>query len=151
MAFSNELPRADDGQDEIGAATSSPKSPGKRKYESSEDESLKQNGINTGSPLRRGSSQKDTRSPTSLPHRSLTPPTTEDVIIGIDPFQTQENEADSKGQEMMEKSSLRMSMLAGRNEASKPINDSMDLDQVLQDADVREESAAVKRVGFVER
>ncbi|RDW89601.1 hypothetical protein BP6252_01633 [Coleophoma cylindrospora] len=151
LAFSNEFRNTNNGESETDATTSSPKSPGKRKYESSEDEALKQNGINTGSPLRRGNSREDPRSTTSLPHRSLTPPTTEDVIIGVDPFQNEENEANIKCQEMKEKSNLRMSMLAGRSEASKSINDSMDLDQVLEDADVREESAAVKKVGFVEQ
>jgi len=59
------------------------------------------------------------------------------------------------GQEMEMQERSGIPMLATRSIGGSSVMgtstiDSMDLDQVLQDENVREESAAVKRVGFVE-
>lgn len=74
----------------------------------------------------------------------------EDLIVGIDPsLLTKSHDNDTK-QEMQERNDI--PMLAGRSLTKEKAStiDSMDLDQVVEDADVKEESAAVKRVGFVE-
>lgn len=69
-----------------------------------------------------------------------------DIIIGIDPKDIESNEQ-SAGQEMQERSSMRM--MAGMSQEKSTI-DSMDLDEVIEDERPAGESAAVKHVGFSE-
>ncbi|KUJ11698.1 uncharacterized protein LY89DRAFT_786579 [Mollisia scopiformis] len=82
---------------------------------------------------------------------SFAPNGKQEVIMGIDPsLLTKDHNDHEAGQEMQERSS--MPMLSGRpltKEKASTI-DSMDLDQVVEDMNVKEESAAVKHVGFVE-
>jgi hypothetical protein len=70
------------------------------------------------------------------------------MIIGVDP---NTNENPSPGQEMQERSSMRMlSARAGNgSENTKPI-DIMDLDQIMEDENVAMESGAVRHVGFMD-
>ncbi|KAL3425736.1 ubiquitin interaction motif protein [Phlyctema vagabunda] len=147
LAFSEEFPELEDPPAQSDSPLVDPKSPSKRKYQSSEEESL--NSTKGISSLRRGSSTKSSDGATTLADRSVTPkPDEEGVIVGIDPFQVV-NES-GKGQEMKERGGMRMSMMAGATGGREVENHSMDIDQVLEDADSREESAAVKKVGFVE-
>lgn len=71
-----------------------------------------------------------------------------EMIIGVDP-NTYENP--SPGQEMQERSGIRMlSARAGNgSENPKPI-DIMDLDQIMEDENVAMESGAVRHVGFID-
>jgi hypothetical protein len=69
------------------------------------------------------------------------------VILGIDPFVDGGSEVAPRGQEMQERKS--MPMLSSRPKRSvegRDPADSMDLDHIVQDHHVAEESGAVKRV-----
>lgn len=71
-----------------------------------------------------------------------------EMIIGIDPSLQEYFPA---GQEMQERSSMRM-LSAGSKDGttnSKPI-DSMDLDQIMEDDNIAQESSAVRHVGFMD-
>ncbi|KIM94930.1 hypothetical protein OIDMADRAFT_184043 [Oidiodendron maius Zn] len=72
-----------------------------------------------------------------------------EVIVGIDPFVDGGSEGSSRGQEMQERKSMRMlpSRARGGAEARNPI-DNMDLDRVVEDSHVAEESGAVKNIGL---
>lgn len=73
-----------------------------------------------------------------------------EVIVGIDPSLLMKNDQYS-GQEMQERTGI--PMLSGRpmSKEKDATIDSMDLDHVVEDADVVGESAAVKRVGFADQ
>jgi hypothetical protein len=70
-----------------------------------------------------------------------------EIIHGIDPSMLSNVDTPFSGQEMQERSS--MPMLSGRagGELVTTI-DSMDLDQVMEDENITEESAAVKNIGL---
>jgi hypothetical protein len=71
-----------------------------------------------------------------------------EMIMGVDPsFQ----EPNLSGQEMQERSSMRMLSARAQDGAgnAKPI-DIMDLDQVMEDDNIAQESGAVRRVGFLD-
>jgi hypothetical protein len=84
---------------------------------------------------------------TLSPHGS--PKARNEVIVGIDPsLLTKDPEAEMK--EMQERSSIPMLTSRPLTKEKASTIDSMDLDQVVEDATVMEESSAVKHVGFVE-
>lgn len=70
-----------------------------------------------------------------------------EIIHGIDPSMLSNVDASFSGQEMQERSGI--PMLSGRagGELVTTI-DSMDLDQVMEDENMTEESAAVKNIGL---
>lgn len=71
-----------------------------------------------------------------------------EVILGIDPFQDGPSEDTPRGQEMQERKSMRMlSSRPKRNAEEGDSADSMDLDHIVQDHHVAEESGAVKSIG----
>jgi hypothetical protein len=72
-----------------------------------------------------------------------------EVIIGIDPFVDGGSEGSSRGQEMQERKSMRMLPNRARDGAGvrNPM-DNMDLDRVVEDSHVAEESGAVKSIGL---
>ncbi|TVY84170.1 hypothetical protein LSUE1_G000958 [Lachnellula suecica] len=93
--------------------------------------------FNTGSnqiPMQDTPSQPGDNSVTSEQH---------EVIVGIDPKEIMDN-----GQEMQERSSMRMLAGATKENEKPGTVDSMDLDEVVEDANSAGESAAVKHVGF---
>lgn len=71
-----------------------------------------------------------------------------EMIMGIDPNL---HENSSPGQEMQERSSMRMLSSRARDGAEnpKPI-DSMDLDQVMEDENIAQESGAVSHIGYLD-
>lgn len=79
-----------------------------------------------------------------------------EMIIGVDPSLISlptYQESNQEMQEMTERPGGGIPMLGGRpapTQGQFGTIDGMDLDRVIEDQDVREESAAVKRVGFVE-
>jgi hypothetical protein len=80
--------------------------------------------------------------------RTVTPAVDErEVIHGIDPAMLNNDDMPFSGQEMQERSV--MPMLSSRA-GGEPVTtiDSMDLDQVMEDENTTEESAAVKNVGL---
>ena len=80
--------------------------------------------------------------------RTVTPDVDEhEVIHGIDPAMLDNNDMPFSRQEMQERSG--MPMLSSRA-GGEPVTtiDSMDLDQVMEDENTTEESAAVKNVGL---
>ena len=68
-----------------------------------------------------------------------------EVIVGVDPSLLDTRNNPSHGQEMQERNSMRMLSRRTNGEKMSTI-DSMDLDQVMEDDNTREESAAVKNV-----
>jgi len=180
LAFSAEFPSND-----LQSQITSPKSPGKRKFDGSSDDSQDGDIWNGANQIRRRNSIKATEielrgsdesepdwggahataasqnKVSRLEDRSITSRGNEfnDVIMGVDPTQLVDTsmpnlidvDNGSGGQEMQERSSLRMlSSQAKGSTSMMGTIDSMDLDEVMEDADNREESAAVKRIGFME-
>lgn len=79
----------------------------------------------------------------------------DEVIVGVDPSLVSKGGevrgGGVQGKEMEERTSMPMlSRPLSKGEEKQGTIDIMDLDQVVEDADVKEESPAVKRVGFVE-
>jgi hypothetical protein len=72
----------------------------------------------------------------------------QEMIEGVDPNM---HETPSSGQEMQERSSMRMLAAKPRGgaENAKPI-DLMDLDQVMEDDNVAQESGAVMQIGLMD-
>lgn len=78
--------------------------------------------------------------------RTVTPGGDEpEVIHGVDPTLLGNNDAPFSGQEMQERSGMLMLSGRGGGEAASTI-DKMDLDQVMEDENTTEESAAVRSV-----
>jgi hypothetical protein len=71
-----------------------------------------------------------------------------EIIMGVDPSLL---DSHSSGQEMQERSSMRMLSARPKDGVAntKPI-DIMDLDQVMEDDNIARESGAVRRVGFLD-
>jgi hypothetical protein len=68
-----------------------------------------------------------------------------EVIVGVDPSLLDNRSSPFEGQEMEERSSMRM--LSSRTNSEKISTiDNMDLEHVMEDENTREESAAVKNV-----
>ena len=74
-------------------------------------------------------------------------PKDHEIIVGVDPNDLESN-VQSSGQEMQERSSMRM--MAGMSQEKSSTIDNMDLDEVMEDEHAAGESAAVKHVGFSE-
>lgn len=168
LQFSDEFSASEESQSRVA----SPKSPGKRKYDDTTEEEEerprligREDSVQMAESHLGGSDGADWRSRRALfrpltsriPDRSVTPKQNEghEVIIGVDPFQIIENDGHDGhdehqfvGQEMQERSSLPILSSHAKDTQQSITMDSMDVDEVMQDADVREESVAVKHVGF---
>jgi hypothetical protein len=80
--------------------------------------------------------------------RTVTPDGDEhEIIHGIDPTMLSNDDTPFSGQEMKERSGIPMLSSRAGGEPVTTI-DSMDLDQVVEDDNITEESAAVKNVGL---
>ncbi|CAG8952025.1 hypothetical protein HYFRA_00000761 [Hymenoscyphus fraxineus] len=72
---------------------------------------------------------------------------TGDIIVGMDPSMLQNGTP--PGQEMQERGNMRLSLIGSRsNNIKSSTIDNMDLNDIVEDSHVAEESGAVKRVGF---
>ena len=68
-----------------------------------------------------------------------------ELVVGVDPSLLDDDRKEPcAGQEMQERSNMRM--LSSRKTGESDPVDSMDMDQVMEDDSIREESAAVKNV-----
>jgi len=169
-AFRAELPDSQSGTDtqspiqadDSQSVTSSgigPSSPGKRKY-GEEDSGSRVNArrVNVTERELRGSDETSSIDSAGTVTREMSSMLTggeTEMIIGVDPglLDGEEEMKSGKEMEMQERSGIPMlatRSIRGSSVMGTSTIDSMDLDQVLQDENVREESAAVKRVGFVE-
>lgn len=131
----------------------SPTSPGKRKVESTEssDEALQDfryKGSSKSLEKEEGDADLEVgkHDPSHLAQPTVNGNRGLEMIEGVDPDLI---EAPPIGQEMQERNSMRMLLTQNGTEKTKPI-DLMDMDQVMEDENVAQESGAVKRVGFVE-
>jgi hypothetical protein len=128
-------------------------SPGKRKYRGSDDESNQYQRVNITEKELRGDEPNNVDS--HLGNGGIMEdvvPTNgkqHEIIVGVDPSLIMKDN-ESMGQEMKERGG--MPMLSGRKMSVAQMGtiDSMDLDQVVEDEHVAEESTAVKQVGFAE-
>ncbi len=131
-------------------------SPGKRKYDES-SLSYQDYGVTVSERELRGSD--DSYWNAGPAHDPFAPNGSKqhEVIVGIDPslginpsLLTKHYDDTKAKQEMEERSGI--PMLSGRpmSKEKAATIDEMDLDQVVEDANIREESAAVKRVGFAD-
>jgi hypothetical protein len=128
-------------------------SPGKRKYRGSDDETNQYQRVNVtekelsdgpgtvGGNLGNGAGIMEDVLPTTGKQH--------EIIVGVDPSLIMKD-SDGGGQEMKERGG--MPMLSGRKMSVQQMGtiDIMDLDQVVDDEHVAEESTAVKQVGFAE-
>jgi hypothetical protein len=129
-------------------------SPGKRKFDESSlvnQDSKPYGQVNVSEREIRSSDESVYSNQSTKPKVSFgnpLHPVNEEMIplVGVDPSLLANNHIDPKGQEMQERTG--MPMLAGRPTSSRQSKtiDSMDLDQVVEDADVVEESAAASAV-----
>lgn len=150
--FKNELPPADSPV----SSPISPTSPGKRKTEASEaaDEAL-QDFRYKGNTKTSEDSTEDTTSNGARQVSELSDSSTQPIVNGdsgmevIEGVNPKNHETSSSGQEMQERGSMLMLAAQNGTEKSKPI-DLMDMDQVMEDANIAQESGAVKRVGFTD-
>lgn len=130
----------------------SPISPGKRKFDSSAEDSP-QSGRwgSVGSARGEGAVnilEREVGGPDAeegAQQRGGEPP---EVIVGIDPFAEGNPEGSPRGVEMQERKSMRMLPSRTRSTETRDPMDNMDLDHVVEDSHVAEESGAVKHVGF---
>lgn len=129
-------------------------SPGKRKYRGSDDESNQYQRVNVTEKELRGSDDS-TNADGHLGSGGImedvvpTNGTQHEIIAGVNPSLIMKDN-ENMGQEMKERGG--MPMLSGRkmSVAQMETIDSMDLDQVVEDEHVAEESTAVQQVGFAE-
>jgi hypothetical protein len=130
-------------------------SPGKRKYRGSDDESNQYQRVNVTEKELRGNDDSaivDGNLDNGAGIMEDVVPTNgkqHEVIVGVDPSLIMMDNEDV-GQEMEERGG--MPMLSGRKMSVQQVGtiDNMDLDQVVEDEHIAEESTAVKRVGFAE-
>jgi len=130
-------------------------SPGKRKYRGSDDESNQYDRVNVTEKELRGSDELATvdgnlgNGAGIMEDVVPTNGNQHEMIVGVDPSLIMKDNEDV-GQEMKERGG--MPMLQGRKMSMQQIGtiDSMDLDQVVEDEHVAEESTAVRRVGFTD-
>ncbi len=128
-------------------------SPGKRKYRGSDDGTNQYQGVNvTEKELSDGSGTVDGNLGNGAGIMEDVLPTTgkpHEIIVGVDPSLIMKD-PEGAGQEMKERGG--MPMLSGRKMSVQRMGtiDVMDLDQVVDDEHVAEESTAVKQVGLAE-
>ncbi len=127
-------------------------SPGKRKYYGSDDELNQYQGVNVTEKELRSDEPSNVDGNEAGIMEDVVPTSGKqdhEIVVGVDPSLIMRNNEDG-GQEMKERGG--MPMLSGRKMSAAQMStiDSMDLDQVLEDEHVAEESTAVKRVGFAE-
>ncbi|PMD43684.1 hypothetical protein L207DRAFT_510194 [Hyaloscypha variabilis F] len=128
-------------------------SPGKRKYRGSDDESNQYQRVNVTEKELGGSEEAivDGHLGNGGIMEDIVPTNGKqhEIIVGVDPSLIMKDN-EHEGQEMKERGG--MPMLSGRKASMQQMStiDSMDLDQVVEDEHVAEESTAVKRVGFAE-
>jgi hypothetical protein len=130
--------------------TTSPISPGKRKFDSSSGDSPESSRWGSGASIRgeNGVNILEREIGGSEPEEGSYVGVNEqpEVILGIDPSMDGGSEVTFRGQEMQERRSLRMPSnrpQVSSTEARSTV-DGMDLDHVVEDDHVAEESAAVK-------
>jgi hypothetical protein len=142
IAFRKEFPPSETSIDSI----SSPKSPPKRKYDqcSSSGSTEAEEQYKTDSDKRIVASEAIAASSALQGRLSQSG----DVIMGVDPVT--DGNAPS-GQEMQERSgNILLTHLVGNASKQSTANDSMEINEIMNDEDIQKESAAVKRVGFAE-
>lgn len=71
--------------------------------------------------------------------------TAKNIIVGMDP-----SLQNGRSQEMQERGNMGLSFIGKSNQVKSTTIDSMDLNDIMEDSHVAEESGAVKRVGFAE-
>jgi hypothetical protein len=128
-------------------------SPGKRKYRGSDDESNQYQRVNVTEKELRGNDESTTADGNLGNGAGIMEdvvPTNgkrHEIIVGVDPSLIMRDNEDVR-QEMQERGA--MPMLSGRKMSMQQMStvDSMDLDQVVEDENVAEESTAVKGIGF---
>jgi hypothetical protein len=128
----------------------SPISPGKRKFDSSSEDSPESSRWGSGASVRGGENgvnilEREIGGSEPEEGSYLGGIEQPEVILGIDPSVDGGSEATFRGQEMQERKSLRMlsNRPQGSTEARSTV-DGMDLDHVVEDDHVAEESGAVK-------
>lgn len=153
--------------DDIEESSAHVSSPGKRKYdEQSEDESQDStsgrfsgpgpNRESSSSLLERelgGTSYDGARSASRSLASHLSGDadgssnrTTDDIIVGMD-----SSSQNAPSQEMQERGNMGLSFIGKANHVKPSTTiDSMDLNEIVEDAHIAEESGAVKRAGFAE-
>ncbi|PQE16696.1 ubiquitin interaction domain-containing protein [Rutstroemia sp. NJR-2017a BBW] len=142
IAFRKELSPTDPSIDSV----SSPKSPPKRKYDqcSSSGSTEAEEQYKTDNDKRMVASEAIAASSALQSRLSQNG----DVIMGVDPV-TDGNVP--PGPEMQERSGNSMlTHLVGNASKQSTANDSMEINEIMNDEDIQKESAAVKRVGFAE-
>jgi hypothetical protein len=128
-------------------------SPGKRKYRGSDDGTNQYQRVNvTEKELSDGSGTVDGNLGNGagiMEDVLLTNGKQHEIIVGVDPSLIMKD-SEGGGQEMKERGG--MPMLSGRKMSVQQTStiDIMDLEQVVEDEHVAEESTAVKQVGFAE-
>ncbi len=128
-------------------------SPGKRKYRGSDDGTNQYQRVNvTEKELSDGSGTVDGNLGNEAGIMEDVLPThgkPHEIIVGVDPSLIMKD-SEGGGQEMKERSG--MPMLSGRKMSVQQMGtiNIMDMDQVVDDEHVAEESTAVKQVGFAE-
>lgn len=135
---------------EFPSDVTSPISPGKRKFDSSsEDSPLSGRYAGVGNARGEGGVnilEREVGGPDAEDGALPYGPEQPEVIVGIDPFGDDGSEGSFRGQEMQERKSMRMLPSRTRSDEMRSPMDHMDLDQVAEDSNVAEESGAVKRV-----
>jgi hypothetical protein len=127
-------------------------SPGKRKYHGSDDESNQYQRVNvTEKELSSDEPSLINGNGTGI-MEDVIPADSKpehEIIVGVDPSLIMKDNEEG-GQEMQERGG--MPMLSGRKMSAAQMGtiDGMDLDQVMEDEHVAEESTAVKQMGFPE-
>lgn len=128
-----------------------PSSPSKRKWHESSLNDQENHGVQVSERELPGETWNGDAGPSSM-NDTFAPNGNDnhEVVVGIDPSLLMKDNQYS-GQEMQERTGI--PMLSGRpmSKEKEATIDSMDLDHVVEDTDVREESAAVKRVGFADQ
>jgi hypothetical protein len=130
-----------------------PISPGKRKFDSSSEESPESGRWASAGAVRgeAGVNVLETEVGGPEAEEGAHPRGSEDpeIIVGIDPFMEVGPEISFRGQEMQERKSMRMlpSRVRGNAETRDPM-DNMDLDHVVEDSRVAEESGAVRHIAL---
>ncbi|CZR60074.1 uncharacterized protein PAC_09969 [Phialocephala subalpina] len=151
-SFKKELTDAEAPQT-VGASSQvvGPSSPSKRKWHESSLHDQENHGVQVSERELPGEIWNGDAGPSSM-NDTFAPNGNDkhEVIVGIDPSLLMKQDNYS-GQEMQERTGI--PMLSGRpmGKEKEATIDSMDLDHVVEDADVVGESAAVKRVGFADQ
>jgi hypothetical protein len=132
---------------ETDASNTQLSSPGKRKFDERSDgsaETAPERFNAAGSPI--GNEMGLDGSTRQGDYISRDGPSNHELIVGVDPKDIMSN-GESSGQEMQERSSMRMMAGLQKGEKASTI-DSMDLDEVMEDDHAAGESAAVRQFGI---